>query len=260
MRLLHDRLVHEAQVECDRLAQFECTVRLPLNVSSLSGGKPRRDHDELSRLICDRPIVEFAVAQQFHNRGGRSPAGENRVTRFVNACNVEDGHELIAAVRRAGDRGGTANAAATACVSACVAARANEPLFRPPDANGKTAGAAVAALVSTGGSRRTSGMPKTTAAPHAAIGARDDTTTRPIHMAVMIRELRQIVGSHHCVDNPLPILLRHQVRLKGYPQSSMHISPPRGHFRLKAYQGRRVPLRRNYLLRSAQPATDRLAP
>jgi hypothetical protein len=74
-------------------------------------------------------------------------------------------------------------------------------------ANGKTAGAAVAALVSTGGSRLTSGMPKRSTAPHAAIGARDDTTTRPIDMAVMIRDLRQIVGSHQ--DNPLPTFLGH---------------------------------------------------
>jgi hypothetical protein len=32
----------------------------------------------------------------------------------------------------------------------------------------------------------------------------------------MIRDLRQIIGSHHSVDNPLPILLGHQVRLEGY--------------------------------------------
>ena len=50
-----------------------------------------------------------------------------------------------------------------------------------PDAGGATAGAAVAALVSTGGSRRTCVMPKTSAAPHAATSARDGTT-------IMIRD------------------------------------------------------------------------
>jgi hypothetical protein len=54
----------------------------------------------LSGLICDRLIMALAVAQQFHDRAWRSPAGNDRVTRSLNAGNVEDGHGLIG-VRRA---------------------------------------------------------------------------------------------------------------------------------------------------------------
>jgi hypothetical protein len=58
----------------------------------------------LSGLICDRSIMGLAVAQQFHDRAWRSPAGDDRVTRSLNAGNVEDGHGLIG-VRRAGRYG-----------------------------------------------------------------------------------------------------------------------------------------------------------
>src|SRR6266436_9709018 len=51
-----------------------------------------------------------------------------------------------------GERGDTAGAAATAFASACAVASAAEPSSRAPDAGGEMAGAAVAALVSTGGS------------------------------------------------------------------------------------------------------------
>jgi hypothetical protein len=61
------------------------------------------DHDELSGLICDRSIMALAVAQQFHDRAWR-PAGNDRVTRSLNAGNVGDGHGLIGA-RRAGRYG-----------------------------------------------------------------------------------------------------------------------------------------------------------
>jgi hypothetical protein len=45
--------------------------------------------------------MALAVAQQFHDRAWRSPAGDDRVTRSLNAGNIEDGHGLIG-VRRAG--------------------------------------------------------------------------------------------------------------------------------------------------------------
>jgi len=54
-------------------------------------------------LICDRSIMALAVAQQFHDRAWR-PAGSDRVTRSLNAGNVEYGHGLIGA-RRAGRYG-----------------------------------------------------------------------------------------------------------------------------------------------------------
>ena len=60
----------------------------------------------------------------------------------------------------------------------------------------KVAGAAVAALVSSGGSRRMSVMPKTRAAPHAATSARDGTTIRLIDVAVIFYAiLSQIITS-----------------------------------------------------------------
>jgi hypothetical protein len=55
----------------------------------------------LASTICDRSIVELAVAQQFHDRAWRSPAGNNRVTRWLNPGNVEDGREPIVGVQRA---------------------------------------------------------------------------------------------------------------------------------------------------------------
>ena len=94
-----------------------------------------------------------------------------------------------------GERGDTASGAATAFALACAVVNAAEPSSRAPDAGGETTGAAVAALVSTGGSRRTCVMPKTSAAPHAATSAREGTTIRPIDVAVMIRDVGQIVGA-----------------------------------------------------------------
>ncbi len=85
-----------------------------------------------------------------------------------------------------GARGGTASAAAAAFASACAVASAAEPLSWAPDAGGETSGAAIAALVSTGGSRHTCMMPKPSAAPHAATSASDGTTIRAIDVAVMI--------------------------------------------------------------------------
>ncbi len=116
-----------------------------------------------------------------------------------------------------GERGDTANAAATAFASACAVASAAEPSSRAPDAGG----AAVVALVSTGGSRRTSVMPKTSAAPHAATSARDGTTIRPIDVPVKIRDPwpdRWLVSTPG-VD-PALICSGHQVRLTGIPSVS----------------------------------------
>src|SRR6266851_6553182 len=87
-----------------------------------------------------------------------------------------------------GERGDTAGAAAAAFVSACAVASAPEPSSRAPDAGGETAGVAVAALVSTGDSRRTCVMPKTSAAPNAATSAKYGTTVRPIDVAVIIHD------------------------------------------------------------------------
>jgi hypothetical protein len=84
-----------------------------------------------------------------------------------------------------GEWGDAAGAAATAFASASAIASAAEPSSRAPDAGGETDGAAVAVLVSTGGSRRVCVMLKTRAAPHAATSARDGTTIRPIVVAVM---------------------------------------------------------------------------
>jgi hypothetical protein len=95
-----------------------------------------------------------------------------------------------------GARGGTASAAAAAVASACTVASADEPLSGGPDAGGEISGAAVAALVSTGGSGHTCMMPKPSAAPHAATSASDGTTIRAIDVAVMIcAPLARIVGS-----------------------------------------------------------------
>jgi hypothetical protein len=49
----------------------------------------------LSGLICNRSIMELAVAQQVHDRTWRSPAGNDRVTGWLNTGNVEDGHGLV---------------------------------------------------------------------------------------------------------------------------------------------------------------------
>jgi hypothetical protein len=86
------------------------------------------------------------------------------------------------------ERGDTANGAATAFASACTVASAAEPSSRAPDAGGKIAGTAVAALVSTGGSRLMCVMPKAIAATHAATSATDGRTIRAIDVAVMIRD------------------------------------------------------------------------
>ena len=124
----------------------------------------------------------LAVAQQFHDRARRSPAGDDRVTRWLNAGNVEDGHGLIGVQQR----GDTASAAAAAFALACAVASAAEPSSRAPDAGGATAGTAVAALVSTDGSRCTCVMPKTRAARQAAASAKNGTTVRAIDAAVMM--------------------------------------------------------------------------
>ena len=47
----------------------------------------------------------LAVAQQFYSGAWRSRASDDRVTRSPNECNVEDRHDLIAAVRRRGRNG-----------------------------------------------------------------------------------------------------------------------------------------------------------
>ncbi len=128
-------------------------------------GKPGRDHDELSGLICDRSIMALAVAQQFHDRGRRSPSGDDRITRWLNAGMWKTGTDLSVS----SERGDTASAATAAFVSACAVASAAEPSSRAPDAGGATA---VAALVLTDGSRCTCLMPKTRAAPQAATSAK----------------------------------------------------------------------------------------
>jgi hypothetical protein len=85
-----------------------------------------------------------------------------------------------------GEGGETASSAATAFASAFAVASAAELSSRVLDAGGETVDAAVAALVSTGGSRRTCVMPKTSAALHAATSATDGTTVRPIDVAVIL--------------------------------------------------------------------------
>jgi len=47
--------------------------------------------------------MKLAAAQQFHASTWRSPAGDDGVTRWLNAGNVEDG--LVADARRAGRNG-----------------------------------------------------------------------------------------------------------------------------------------------------------
>jgi len=103
-------LVFEARLEGDRHALLGCcllAVRLrgPQRQLIVSRGKPGRDHNELSGLICDRSIKELAVAQQFQGSAWRSRAGDNRVTGSPNECNVDDRHDPIAAARRAGRNG-----------------------------------------------------------------------------------------------------------------------------------------------------------
>src|ERR1700676_726764 len=113
-----------------------------------------------------------------------------------------------------GERGDTASAA-TAFASASAVAGGAEPLSRAPDAGGPTAGAAVAALASTGGWRHTYLLPKTKAAPHAATSATDGTTIRPIDLAIMIPD-RWL--DRRLVSAPLesaPICSGLQVRLTG---------------------------------------------
>ena len=97
-------------VDCDRhtLSGYRLlAVRLPRPQRQLvvPRGKSGRDHDELSQLICDRSIMGFAIAQQFYSGAWRSRASDDRVTRSPNECNVEDRHDLIAAVRRGGRDG-----------------------------------------------------------------------------------------------------------------------------------------------------------
>src|SRR5665811_732981 len=117
-----------------------------------------------------------------------------------------------------GERGDTADAAATAFASACAVASAAEPSSRAPDAGGETAGAAVAALVSTGGALRRCVMPKTSAAPHAATSARDRTTIRLIDVTVIdTRPLARSLARQHPRVDPALICSGHQVRLTGYP-------------------------------------------
>ena len=126
--------------------------------------------------------MKLAVAQQFYDRAWRSPAGNDRVTRRSMRAMSKTGTDSSVS----GERGDTAGAAATAFASACAVASGAELSSRAPDAGGETAGAAVAVLVSTGGSRRTCVMPKTSAAPHAATSAKDGTTIRSIDMTVII--------------------------------------------------------------------------
>jgi len=98
-----------------------------------------------------------------------------------------------------GERGDTASSAATAFASACAVASAAELSSRALDAGGETVGAAVAALVSTGGARRMCVIPKTSAAPHAATSATDGTTIRLIDVAVILRNPqpdRWLVSTH----------------------------------------------------------------
>jgi hypothetical protein len=97
-------------MDCDRhtLSGYRLVaVRLPRPQRQLvvPRGKSGRDHDELPQLICDRSIMGLAVAQQFYSGAWRSHASDDRVTRSPNECNVEDRHDLIAAVRRGGRNG-----------------------------------------------------------------------------------------------------------------------------------------------------------
>ena len=164
----------------------------------------------------------LAVAQQFHDRAWRSPAGDDRVTRWLNAGNVEGEHGVIG-IRRAGRYGKRSRLGV--CLSLCR--RRVEPSSRAPDAVAN-AGAAVAALVSTGGSRRRCVMSKTSAAPHAATSARDGTTIRPIDAAVIIAPLGQIVGSSAPQLDPAPICSGHQVCLTGIHRSVVLTNKNRG--------------------------------
>jgi hypothetical protein len=124
-----------------------------------------------------------------------------------------------------GARGGTLSAAAAAVASACTAASAAEPLSGAAsgtaDTDGETSGAAIAALVSTGGSRQTCMIPKASAAPHAATSTSDGTTIRVIDVAVMIRApwLDRWLVSTPWGDSA-PICYGHQVRQTGYPSVS----------------------------------------
>ena len=44
--------------------------------------------------------MALAVAQQFNNRAGRSPAGDDCLAGWLNSGNIEDGRELIAGLGR----------------------------------------------------------------------------------------------------------------------------------------------------------------
>jgi hypothetical protein len=99
-----------SSVDCDRhtlSGHRLLAVRLlrPQRQLVVPRGKSGRDHDELSQLICDRSIMGFAIAQQFYSGAWRSRASDDRVTRSPNECNVEDRHDLIAAIRRGGRDG-----------------------------------------------------------------------------------------------------------------------------------------------------------
>jgi hypothetical protein len=94
-----------------------------------------------------------------------------------------------------GERGGAASEGAVVAAAEpssptlnAGGATASAPVGDPPTlgAGGATVGAAVAALVSTGCSRHTFGMPKTSAATHTATSARDTTAIRLIDVAVMV--------------------------------------------------------------------------
>lgn len=134
-----------------------------------------------------------------------------------------------------GERGDTASGAATAFALACAVVNAAEPSSRSPDAGGKIAGAAVAALGSTGGSRLTCVMPKTSAAPHAATSARDGTTIRAIDVTVMIRDRwpdRWLVSTpgRPCADLFRSSSPPHRVSHRSVVLTSAHRGVQRGHF------------------------------
>ena len=58
-------------------------------------GKVGRNHNELSRCICNRSIKALAVAQQVYNRTRGRPSGDDRVASSFSAGNVKRGYGLI---------------------------------------------------------------------------------------------------------------------------------------------------------------------